>query len=99
MGIKGLMKMIKQYAPSAIIEREYSSLSGSIVALDILLTMYKFIIAIRNKGDDMKTSDGKMKSHLYGLLCKIHNMLKYGIIPVAVFDGKAPVIKKGNIKR
>ena len=98
MGIKGLMKMLKHYAPNAIIEVEYASLSGSVVALDILLQLYKFIIAIRGNGDDIKTKDGRMKSHLYGLLCKIHNMLKYGIIPVAVFDGKAPTIKKETLK-
>lgn len=98
MGIKGLMKMIRHYAPDAVIEKEYASLSGSVVALDILLTMYKFIIAIRGNGGDIKTNDGKMKSHVYGLLYKIHNMLKYGILPVAVFDGKAPTIKKETIR-
>jgi flap endonuclease-1 len=98
MGIKGLMKMIKCYAPNAINECNYISLSGSIVALDILLTMYKFIIAIRNGGSDMETNNGKMKSHLYGLLLKIDNMLRYGIIPVAVFDGKPPIIKKEALR-
>lgn len=98
MGIKGLMKMIKHYAPNAVSDKSYSSISGSVLAMDILLVMYSFIIAFRNKGEDMRTYDGRMTSHIYGILCKIQHMLRYGVIPVAVFDGKAPAIKSNTLQ-
>lgn len=93
MGIRGLMKMIRHYAPNAVTEKEYSSLSGSVVALDMLLTMYKFMIAMVGPENNNTNTN-----HIHGLLCKINNMLKYGIIPVPVFDGKPPLIKRETLQ-
>lgn len=92
------MKVLKKYAPDAISEVEYASFAGQVVALDIFLIIYKFVIAIRNKGSDLQSDDGKMTSHIFGAMSKITNMLKYGMIPVAVFDGKAPKIKNNTIQ-
>jgi len=97
MGIKGLMKLIKQKAPNSIIDKEYSSYAGKKLAIDMPLIIYKFVIAIRNRGEDLINSDGKMTSHIYGVLSKFVNMLKFGSIPVPVFDGDAPIIKKETL--
>ena len=49
MGIKGLMKGIKNLAPEAIVERDYSNYPRNIVALDMSLIIYRFAIAIRKE--------------------------------------------------
>jgi flap endonuclease-1 len=98
MGIKGLMKIIQTVAPDAIIEKDYSNFAGTTVALDMLLIIYKFVIAIRGRGDDLHREDGQMTSHIHGSLCKLVNMIKYGIIPIPIFDGKSPDIKDETLR-
>lgn len=97
MGVKGLMNLLKTYAPHSIKTKKYNEYSGWTVALDMSMMIYKFVIAIRGKGTDLTRSDGKMTSHIVGCSKKIINLLKFGIIPVAVFDGPAPIIKKETL--
>ena len=97
MGIKGLMKLIKTFAPDSISDKDYSSYENMKLAIDMPLLIYKFVIAIRNRGQDLTNKQGKITSHIYGILNKFINMLKYGSIPVPVFDGEPPVIKKETL--
>lgn len=99
MGVKGLMKMIQYYAPNSIEMNDYKEYSGNKIAIDIALTIYKFVLAIRKSGQDLTRKDGKITSHIYGILSKIENMLKYGIIGIPVFDGKSPDIKKDVVEK
>lgn len=99
MGVKGLMNMIKKHAPNAITNKSYKDFEAWKVALDMSLFIYKFVIAIRGKGYDLKRKDGRITSHIYGCFSKYINMIKHGIFPVPVFDGKPPWIKKETLKK
>ena len=93
MGIKNLSKILSEKTPNYINKITLKDLSNKIVAVDASIIMYKYVSAIRNSGDDLKTSNGKSTSHIYGILIKIINMLKLNIIPVFVFDNKPSELK------
>lgn len=82
-------------------ERSIKEYRGSVLALDIFIQLFRFVIAIRGSKDgvDMRTSNGKLSSHVYGLFHKIMNMLKKGILPVGVSDGSTPDIKNMTINK
>jgi hypothetical protein len=52
MGIKGLFKFLKKYAPSAINEITVADLKNKTIAFDTSILLYQFVIAIRNSGKD-----------------------------------------------
>lgn len=93
MGIKNLSAIINEYTPNAINIINTKNLSNKIIAIDASIFLYKYVSAIRNSGDDLKTSQGKSTSHIYGILIKSINMLKLNIIPIFVFDNKASNLK------
>src|SRR5690606_12073079 len=42
--------------------------------------------------------DGKIIGHLSACLTKTYTMLRHGIRPIWIFDGKPPTIKQGKLK-
>ena len=42
MGIRGLNNMIKKHAPEAILYKSIKSYSGTVVAIDCSILLYKF---------------------------------------------------------
>lgn len=97
MGIKGLAKFIKTYAPSAITELSISDLENKTIAFDTSILIYQFVIAIRNTGNDLTNKDGKITSHIHAIIMKTLSFLKKKINPIFVFDGKPPNIKNGTL--
>jgi len=98
MGIKGLLSLLKKYAPDSIQQRDIKYYNGHFIINDAIQQIYRFCIAIRNQGTDMVNSDGKVISHLYAVKTIIQSSLKNGIIPIFVFDGKNPSIKQDTMK-
>jgi flap endonuclease-1 len=95
MGIKDLPKLIKLVAGDyAIKEYEFSQFRGMKVGVDVSFLIYQYVIAIRNNGRDMKNKNGEITSHLYGIFYKTLSFLENDMIPIFVFDGKAPEIKR-----
>lgn len=84
MGIKGLNKLIKQYAASAISQKHISEFSGSRIAIDSEILIHKY-----------KTIDSK-NSHIFGFLNNVCWHLENGIIPIYVFDGCPNIAKQEN---
>jgi flap endonuclease-1 len=73
--------------------------SGKIVAIDALNTLYQFISIIRQPdGTPLKDSQGRITSHLSGILYRVSNMVEIGLKPVFVFDGEPPEFKKAEIE-
>jgi flap endonuclease-1 len=93
MGIKNLLKFLSNY-PDLIKEKKIESFYGKKIAIDISILMYQVVIAIRNSGSDLTNSNGDITSHILGLFNKTINFLEKGIIPVFVFDGKPPDLKR-----
>ena len=81
---------------------ELNSLSGQRIGVDAFLTAFQFLTTIRDRspegdGGPLKSSNGKVVSHLMGFLNRTTTLLAAGIKPVFIFDGKAPELKADEI--
>ena len=76
------------------------SFSNKIIAIDAYNAIYQFLASIRGPdGMQLTDSEGRITSHLSGLLYRNINFLSLGIKPVWVFDGKPPSLKTAEIER
>jgi flap endonuclease-1 len=74
------------------IELEY--LAGKKLAIDAYNWLYQFVSTIRQAdGTPLQNSSGDVTSHLSGLFYRTTRLMKLGIKPVYVFDGKPPAFK------
>ncbi|MDI6904720.1 MAG: flap endonuclease-1 [Candidatus Bathyarchaeia archaeon] len=75
-------------------------LSGKSIAIDAYNALYQFLAIIRQPdGTPLKDSNGRITSHLSGLLYRTSNLVEMGIKPIYVFDGVPPTLKEVEIKR
>ena len=86
-----------------LVVREKTTLeafSTKVIAIDAYNAIYQFLASIRGPdGLQLSDSEGKITSHLSGLLYRNVNFLSLGIKPVYVFDGKPPSLKTAEIER
>ncbi|KAI8138898.1 flap endonuclease 1 [Fennellomyces sp. T-0311] len=100
MGIHGLTKLISEHAPNAIKSHEIKSYFGRKVAIDASMSIYQFMIAVRQQDGQMLTNDaGETTSHLMGMFYRTVRMVENGIKPVYVFDGRPPTLKSGELAK
>jgi flap endonuclease-1 len=99
MGIKSLTKFLQKYSPSCLTNKKLLDYKNKTIAIDTSLIIYKYIAAMRKTGHDLTSPDGKMTSHLNGILNLITKLLKEKITPVFIFDGKPPDIKKDTLQK
>mmetsp|Transcript_76007 Transcript_76007/g.215345 ORF Transcript_76007/g.215345 Transcript_76007/m.215345 type:complete len:399 (+) Transcript_76007:92-1288(+) len=102
MGIKGLMKFLHDAAPKSIREVDsQAAYTGRSVAIDASMCLYQFLIMIRDNRagsyQNLTNEDGKVTSHLVGMLSRTLKLMENGIKPVYVFDGKPPELKLGEL--
>ncbi len=75
----------------------WESLPG-IVAIDANNALYQFLTIIRQPdGTPLMDRQGRVTSHLSGILFRMANFMEKGIKPVFVFDGKPAVLKQATI--
>ncbi|KAM0681806.1 Elongation of fatty acids protein 2 [Glugoides intestinalis] len=98
MGIKQLSKLIKEKCKKAIITRKSQYYSSSKIAIDASLALYQFLIAVRSGGSTLGYGDSTT-SHLVGIFYRTIKMVENGIVPVYVFDGKAPAMKAIELQK
>ena len=86
-----------------LVVREKTALeafSNKVVAIDAYNAIYQFLASIRGPdGLQLTDTEGRITSHLSGLLYRNVNFLSLGIKPVYVFDGKPPSLKTAEIER
>lgn len=99
MGILGLAKLIGDFAPSAVKENEIKNYFGRKVAVDASMSIYQFLIAVRQDGSVLTNDSGETTSHLMGIFYRTIRMVDNGIKPVYVFDGKPPTMKGGELAK
>ncbi|CUV05423.1 unnamed protein product [Cryptosporidium hominis] len=89
MGVKGLWDIV---APSGIRVRP-ETLEGQILAIDASIWLKQFLMGLKDK-------EGKIPqgAHLLGFFKRLCKLLYYGILPVIVFDGTPPDIKKRTLE-
>ena len=99
MGIKNFKKFIDKYEPTCILNKKYSDFKNKAIAIDTSLVIYKYISAMRKTAKDLVTSDGRVTSHLFGIINLITKLISMKITPIFVFDGKPPALKKDTLKK
>ena len=93
MGIKNLLKFLSNYE-NIIVKKDIKIYENKKIAIDISILIYQVVISIRNSGSDLVNDNGDITSHIFGIFNKTISFLEKGIIPVYVFDGKPPSLKK-----
>ena len=75
----------------------WESLPG-IAAIDANNALYQFLTIIRQPdGTPLMDRQGRVTSHLSGILFRMANFMEKGIKPVFVFDGKPTALKQATI--
>jgi flap endonuclease-1 len=75
-------------------------LAGKTFAVDAFNALYQFLAIIRGPtGAPLMDREGRVTSHLSGLLYRTTNLAERGIRLVYVFDGIPPTLKEVEIKR
>lgn len=93
MGIPGSGHFFKPVC----VQRCISELRGKKVLVDGSSVLHKQCIGRRNGGTEPLRKDGKSINHIYSIFMFVTRLLEKGIMPIFVFDGKAPVEKAGTI--
>jgi flap endonuclease-1 len=80
-------------------EIELADLAGKRLAVDALNMVFQFVAIIRDKfsGQPLRDHEGRVTSHLSGLLYRTLSYLEAGIEPVYVFDGPHPDFKARTV--
>lgn len=79
-------------------ELPWEALAGRSLAVDGYNALYQFLATIRQADGRLFTdAEGRVTSHLIGLLHRTCALLGEGIRPVWVFDGPPPALKSGTL--
>jgi len=99
MGVDGLYKFINKNFPDLYNTVGINEIKGKSCIIDGMQHIYSQLIYMRSREKEVLTSDGKNISHIHGLINSLTYYLKNDIIPIFVFDGKTPDIKKKKKKK
>ena len=100
MGIKGLNAIISEHVPTAVRKSEIKHFFGRKVAIDASMSLYQFLIAVRQQdGVQLASESGETTSHLMGIFYRTLRMIDNGIKPCYVFDGKPPILKSHELDK
>lgn len=89
MGIKGLNTFIKRHSPESTKIVSMLKYRGKTFAIDVNILIYKICHQYPND----------ITSFLLSFLNKINIFLSYGILPIFIFDGSAPIEKRRVINK
>ena len=79
--------------------RTLEDFRGKVLAIDAFNTLYQFLAIIRQPdGTPLMDRQGRVTSHLSGLIYRVSNFVAAGIRPVFVFDGEPPRLKGRTIE-
>lgn len=64
------------------------------------MALYSFMVAIRPDANfTLADESGEATSHLNGIFYRTIRMMKHGLKPIWVFDGKPPTMKGGELAK
>lgn len=98
MGVDGLYKFINKNFPEIFKSISIGEIKGNSCIIDGMQHIYSQLIYMRSKEKEVISQNGKNISHIHGLINSLTYYLKNGIIPIYIFDGKSPDIKKKKIE-
>src|SRR2546430_6107406 len=74
--------------------RTLEDFSGKVLAIDAFNTLYQFLAIIRQPdGTPLMDHQGRVTSHLSGIIYRVSNFVAAGIQPAFAFDGEPPRLK------
>ena len=78
--------------------RTLEDFANRAIAIDAFNTLYQFLSIIRQQdGTPLLDRQGRVTSHLSGIVYRTTNLLAVGIRPIFVFDGEPPELKSRTI--
>ncbi|MBS3782263.1 MAG: flap endonuclease-1 [Candidatus Thermoplasmatota archaeon] len=81
-------------------EINFDDLEDMVMTVDAYNIIYQFLSSIRQRdGKPLKDSEGRVTSHLSGILYRNANLVGAGIKPVYVFDGAPDMMKEGTLEK
>jgi len=83
MGIKNLNTLIYEYAKEGVTIKSLGDYRNKRIAIDANVYIYKYLYGNSN--------------HINGIFFQINKLMKHGIIPVYIFDGKPPKEKEATV--
>ncbi|KAF5019555.1 hypothetical protein F66182_8428 [Fusarium sp. NRRL 66182] len=89
MGVNGLWTVVQPCARPT----NLATLNRKRLAVDASIWIYQFLKAVRDK-----EGNALRNSHVVGFFRRICKLLWFGILPVFVFDGGAPILKRQTIQ-
>ncbi|KAL5630813.1 hypothetical protein BROUX41_000685 [Berkeleyomyces rouxiae] len=89
MGVNGLWQVVQPCARPTNI----ATLNRKRLAVDASIWIYQFLKGVRDKEGNALSA-----SHVVGFFRRICKLLWFGILPVFVFDGGAPALKRQTIQ-
>lgn len=98
MGVDGMYKFINKNFPDIYEIISINDIRGNLCIIDGMQHIYSQLIYMRSRDREVITKCGKNISHIHGLINSLTYYLKNGIIPIFIFDGKTPEIKKFKIE-
>lgn len=90
MGVNGLWTVIQPCARPT----NLATLNRKRLAVDASIWIYQFLKAVRDK-----EGNALRNSHIVGFFRRICKLLWFGILPVFVFDGGAPALKRATLQK
>lgn len=99
MGIKNFYKFIKLNCPEAIEYINKNELYNKKIGIDGNFWLYQIMGSMKSNNIKITNNNNLDITHVYGLYLRILSILKLGIKPLFVFDGKAPKIKNDTINK
>ena len=80
-------------------EINLKDLNGRTIAIDAYNTIYQFLSGIRQRdGSPLTDDEGRVTSHLSGILYRTSSIVDQGIKPIYVFDGGPSEYKSKTVE-
>ena len=98
MGVDGLYRFINKRLPDTFNSVSINEIRNKSCIIDGMQHIYSQLIYLRTREKEIFTENGKNISHIHGLINSLTYYLKNGIVPIFIFDGKSPDIKKKKIE-
>jgi flap endonuclease-1 len=77
----------------------FNDLKDRVIAIDAYNVIHQFLAIIRQRdGTPLKDSEGRITSHISGLLHRTGNMVEARIRPIYIFDGKPHPLKNQTLQ-
>jgi flap endonuclease-1 len=98
MGVEGLYKFITNNFADVYETINIGEIKKKSCIIDGIQHIYTQLIYLRSKKKEVISDTGLNISHIHGLLNSLIYYLKNMIIPIFIFDGRSPEIKKKKIE-